>query len=240
MPNQEEGIKLAQVQKYVLEQASALSRLRDPGFIHWTRFIKRLYPPQRSSSASPDQDQKIAAWLSNAKPILAHIVADLDRQRLSPDHIFLPPTFPLRLQLLDYPHLFPDQRNALEHFTAQLLHHLLETHDLGLAHHHRLEEIIEAALQLTNKQRVRFAALIGDVSHDRMTMAGRRGDDAETGRGELMLRVEVADRVLSKVSIEVGEDDERFMVGRMLKGWVRCADEEVRIRGVRTGRRVRL
>ena len=253
-----EGIEVAQVQKYVLEQALALLCLRDPDFTHWNSFVSCLQPPWHGI----DKDK--AAWLENGKPILEQLVATIESKRRSPDwqqdprrtdYAFLPSTFTLRLKLLDYPQLQINERATGNHdrFAAQLLNVPLEVQDLGLANYGKIKDVTDTALRTHDE--VYSSCWIGNFdAHVIKTRSLLKMTE------EIILRVELADRLLEEIKFDDEnvmatykgnkpgrvqrrsdtEEDERTPVVRMLRLWVRTGIEEVRMRGVRTGRRLGL
>lgn len=254
-----EGIEIAQVQQAVIDQGSALLRVNDPYFRRWNRFVTCLHPPCLGS----DQDK--AAWLVNGRPVLEQFVTIIDDLRMAPDwqrdpsstdYPVLPPTFPLRLQLLNYPQLFTERNASDDHmrrFASQLLTILFEVQDLGLAHHHKMKDIAGAALRVDDQ--VCLACWLGNIRDDRLMARSERKRTEE-----LMLRVELADRLLEDIRFdgenttatykekkarraqetEVGRDDEKAQVAGILRSWVRSSIEEIRMRGIRTGRRLGL
>lgn len=184
------GIEVAQVQKFILGQASALLQINDPDFTQWDKFIRSLYCPLHRGSK---QDK--AAWLANGKPVLEHIITFIEKVRMSTDwqqsprstqYHYLPPTFPLCLQLLDYPQL-PSSGGAvspeysIRRFASQLLSILFEVQNLGLAHYVKLKDIVEAARRVEDS--LGLAVLIGDISEDRLRPEGEEIPNAGLRRG---------------------------------------------------------
>ena len=233
-----EGIEIEHIQQCLLEQASSLLRLSDPDFTNWDGFISELFPPLQANA-----DDKRAAWLAHGKPVLEQILASVDSIRASEDwqrdphrtgHAsFLPPTFPLRVQLLEYPQLtFASDR--YKRFGTQLLQLLREVQGLGLAHHHKLEDIADAALRADDN--VCLAAWIGDVdSH--LDKARSSAQNTE----ELILRVELAEKLLDeKLSDNNGSllEEEKEPIAKLVRLWSRSGIEEIRMWGFRMGKRM--
>ena len=291
VPNNK-GIEVAQVQKFILEQASALLQINDPDFTQWDQFIRFLFCPLGRGSK---QDK--AGWLTNGKPVLEHIIAFIEKMRMSADwqhsprstqYHYLPPTFPLCLQLLDYPQLpssggAVSPESSMRRFASQLLSILFEVRNLGLAHYAKAKDVVEAARRVDDG--LGLAALIGDISEDRLRPEGEGRPNAGLGRGtstrkqtdsitttkdgdgededgyedgnvdekdELMLRTDLADQIMEYI-IELpvedgettaeGENEQlppRQRVQTMLRSWTSSGIEDVRMRGVRTGRRFEL
>ena len=215
-----DGIQISDIQEIVFEQAEALLQLVDESFRHWDHFMRALWPP----IVGYRSEQDIKAWLANAKPVILRIIKRIDGLRTPEwqrDHnrrpAVLPPTFGLRLWLLDYPQLHQSsdvaERRAI--FAQQLISVLQEILDLGLAHHAKLAEVESAASMCLPKDTIGVACCLGNIES---------GDP--TRLQENFLRVELADALLRKANIP------KKSVKAMLEAWQKCELEDVRMREI--------
>ncbi len=215
-----DGFQISDIQAIVFEQAEALLRLADESFRHWNHFMSALWPPVVGYRS----EQDIQAWLANAKPVVLRIIKRIDALR-TPEWqrdrnrrpAVLPPTFGLRLWLLDYPHLKQSsdvaERRAV--FAQQLISALQEILDLGLAHHAKLGEVESAASMCLPEDSIGVACWLGNIE----------SGDAKRLQ-ENLLRVQLADALLRKANIP------KKSVKEMLEAWQRCELEDVRMREI--------
>ena len=247
------GLEIFHLQTCVLDQASALLRLSDPFYIDWTWFIANFSPNLPLYRYNNDM---LEAWLAHCKPIFQQVVSTIESIRDSEDwqrdpvttpYIFLPPTFPLRIQLLEYPqlNLYKDADQQLERFGTQLLAALREVQDQGLASYAMLREVVDAAARGAEgvNEKVRLAAWLGDTKdhfdEDRDAKKGvDQGWKKKRRRDEISLRVEIADGLLAGLEKEVLMDQKKEEMKRLVGGWVGCRIEAVRMTGERLARRM--
>ncbi|MCJ1453624.1 hypothetical protein MMC28_003971 [Mycoblastus sanguinarius] len=225
-----DAISIAHVQSLVIEQAAALLRNSDPSFSHWSSFISALEPPLAAGVTEQDRE----SWLSYGKPTLKRIISHIDHLRTpewqrNPNRQpkILPPTFDLRLLLLDYPHLHvsPPLADRCTIFTAQLVSEQHQIIELGIACYARLGKLEATALKCLPDHRARVACCLGDI-----------GENDTMDVQELVLRVELADVLFRGTRIPKNRDDE--LVGecrRVLEAWRASRVEEVRMKGYRVG-----
>ena len=226
-----DGLRISDVQETVFEQAEALLETADESFRHWNKFIAALEPPV--SQYRSEQDGK--AWLTNGKPVILRIINRIDAlrtpawQRDRNRHpAVLPPTFGLRLWLLDYPQLHQSSSAAesCAVFAQQVVSVLRETLDLGLAFHATLDEVQSATSRCLPQDGRRVACCLGNIEPE----------DSATLQ-ETLLRVELADAMLRKAALPQNKDDDILRsIRAMLEAWQECESEDVRMRGLRLGR----
>ena len=223
---------VSHVQGMVLEQADALLQIADESFRRWDDFMAMLNPPLTQFQSDEDR----GAWLENGKPILLRIIEKIDSSR-TPEWqrdrhrqpAVLPDTFRLRLWLLDYPQLWPSSPDACVTFAQQILSVLRSVIDSGLWRHARLEDIRSALSRCWSGDGVSVACWLGKVD---------LGDSKK--EQENLLRVELADGLLPKAQSSLDKDDESgLLIKTMLESWRRCEVEDVRMRGIRLGKRLK-
>ena len=135
---------------------------------------------------------------------------------------FLPPTFGLRLWTLDYPQFYQSP-DACATFAQQIVSILRETIDLGLSSHARLDEIRSALSECLPKYAIKVACCLGDMELENSTKLQ-----------EILLRAELADGLLRKVTLPQNKDREDLRsIMSMLEAWQNCELEDVRMRGIR-------
>ena len=226
---------ISRVQGMVLEQADALLQIADGSFRRWDSFMATLDPPL----AQYQSDQDRSAWSENGKHILLRILEKIDSLR-TPEWqrdrhrqpAVLPDTFRLRLWLLDYPQLYRSSSDACVTFAQQIISVLREVIDSGLARHARLDDIRSALLRCWPGHSVRVACSLGNVDLE-----------DPTKEQENVLRVELADGMLWKCqsSLADNKDDEiRLLIETMLEAWRGCEGEDIRMRGIRLGRHLKM
>ena len=224
--------RISQVQDMVLEQADALLQIADESFRHWDGFTATLDPPL----AQYQSDQDRNAWLQNGKPILQRILEKIDSLR-TPEWqrdrhrqpAVLPDTFRLRLWLLDYPQLNPSS-DACATFAQQIVSVLREVIDSGLSRHARLDDIRSALSRCWPGHGVRVACWLGSVDlRDSMK------------EQENLLRVELADGMLWKSQLSSDKEGEiGLLIEATLEAWRGCEVEDIRMRGIRLGRHLKM
>ena len=223
---------ISHVQGMVLEQADALLQVADESFRRWDGFMVALDPPL----AQYQSDQDRSAWLENGKPILLRILEKIDSLR-TPEWqrdrhrqpAVLPDTFRLRLWLLDYPQLYRSS-NACAIFAQQIVSMLQDAIDSGLSHHARLDDIRSALSRCWLGNSVRVACWLGRVDLE----------DSTKGQ-ENLLRVELAEGMLWKSQSSPDMDDEmRRLIEATLEAWRGCEVEDIRMRGIRLGRHLKM
>lgn len=227
-----DGFQVSHVQEVVFEQAEALLQVTDESFGRWDDFTTWLEPPL--SRHKSDQDR--AAWLANGRPVILRIIKRIDALRTpawqrDPNRQppFLPPTFGLRLWTLDYPqlHQSPD---ACATFAQQIVSVLRETIDLGLSSHARLDEIRSALSECLPKYGVEVACCLGEIKLEDSTRLQ-----------EISLRAELTDGLLRKVTLPQDKDHEDMRsIMSMLEAWQNCELEDVRMRGIRLRRHLKV
>ena len=223
---------ISHVQGMVLEQADALLQVADESFRRWNGFMAALDPPL----AQYQSDQDRSAWLENGKPILLRILEKIDSLR-TPEWqrdrhrqpAVLPDTFRLRLWLLHYPQLYRSS-DACAIFAQQILSILQDAIDSGLSHHARLDDIRSALSRCWSGNSVPVACWLGSVDLE----------DSTKGQ-ENLLRVELAEGMLWKTQSSPDIDDEmRRLIKATLENWRGCEVEDVRMRGIRLGRHLKM
>ena len=224
--------RISHVQGMVLEQADALLQIADESFRRWDGFMAGLDPPL----AQYQSDQDRSAWLENGKPILLRILEKIDSLR-TPEWqrdrhrqpAVLPDTFRLRLWLLDYPQLHRSS-DACVTFAQQILSVLREVIDSGLWRHARLDDIRSALSRCWSGNSVRVACWLGSVDLE-----------DSTKEQENLLRVELADGMLWKSKSSPDMDDEiRLLIKATLEAWRGCEVEDIRMRGIRSGKYLKM
>ena len=231
-------ISIFRIQELVLEQADALIRLADDSFHHWNDFIAELEPPL--STYHSDQTRK--AWSENVKPVILRIIEKIDTLRTpawqrDPNRqpAVLPPTFGLRLWLLDYPQLSHQSPDACDKFAQQLISILHELLNLGLAHHAQFDEVAIALAKCSIEDSRRVANNLGS-SIDSFSSSHDNHDLSMVVQFNL-LKVELADVQLRKVKLPLDKEDQiGVLVRGMLVTWRESEVEEIRMRGRRLGR----
>ena len=239
-----DGIQIQQVQEIVFEQAETLLKLGDVSFKRWDRFMLSLLVLQNPQSQS-DQDRK--AWLANAKPVLLRIITRIDALRTPAwqrdrcrQPAVLPPTFGLRLQLLDYPQPCSSSDDYAV-FAQQLVSALQEVLNLGLAHRTKVDEVEAALWRCLPEDIIRLACYLGNIEPE----------DPERSQ-ENMLRVELTDKALRRAqqnlsqrsiankqlyAVKNWQDGDKVLqsIRTMLEGWRKSELEEIRMREFRLG-----
>lgn len=174
-------------------------------------------------------DADRAVWLAYAKFVIEWTIQHLESSRHSPTQqtdwvpnpAFLPPTYELKLWLLEYPQLKlranPEQDRQI--FADQLVSEMRSLLTLGLAHHHQLTQLMATAMRVLPAQRARVA----------LELAGPK-ICVVTDEGEIRLRVGLAGEMLRGMKVGDGER-EKAKVARMVKGWRLSGVEDVRVRG---------
>lgn len=230
-----DGFQISHVQEIVFEQAEALLQLADESFGHWNNFMAALGPPVSQYLSEQDRN----AWSANGKPVILRIVKRIDALRTpawqrdrNRQPAVLPPTFGLRLWLLDYPQLHqssaPAERCAV--FAQQVVSVLREILDLDLAHHAKLDEVQSALSRCLPEDGRRVACCLGNIKPE---------DSAKLQ--EILLRVELADALLRKVGLAQIKDDAILQsIRAMLEAWQKCELEDVRMRGIRLEKHLRM
>ena len=226
------GFCVSHVQEIVLEQANAVLQVSDGSFRHWNHFIAALEPPV----AHYQSDQDREAWLANCKPVLLRIINRIDALRTptwqrdrNRQPAVLPPTFPLRLWVLDYPQLNRSS-DACALFVQQLVSVLQETIDLGLPYYDRLEEIESALSRCSHKHGMHVAHRLGSVELE----------DPKKLQ-ENLLRVELAEGLLRRVKLPRDKNVEILRsIKAMLDAWQSCEMEDIRLRGIQLGEHLKL
>ena len=223
---------ISHVHEMVLEQADAMLQIADESFRCWDGFMATLDPPL----AQYQSDEDKSAWLENGKPILLRILEKVDSLRTlewQRNHhrqpAMLPDTFRFRLWLLGYPQLYRSSSDACVTFAQQILSLLREVIDSGLWRHARLDEIKSALSKCWSGDSVSVACWLGDVD---------LGDS--TKEQENLLRVEFADGMLWKLQGSLDKDGSRLLIKAMLEAWRGCEVEDVRMRGIRLGKRLEM
>ena len=222
------GIQVSHLQNIVFEQANAVLQVSDESFRHWKNLIAALEPPV----AQYRSDQDSEAWSAYGKPVVLRIINRVDALRTpawqqDPNRqpAVLPPTFRLRLWVLDYPQLNQSSDDCAI-FVQQVVSLLQETIDLGLAHHARLDEISSALSRCLPTYGMDVAHRLGNVELEDPTKLQ-----------ENLLRVELAETLLRNVKIPQGKNDETLRsIKAMLDTWQSCEMEDIRMRGVRLSR----
>lgn len=228
-----DGLQVSHVQDLAFEQAEAILQLPDESFGKWNDFIGALGPPVAQYHSEHDR----SAWLANSKPVLVRIIERIDALRTpawqrdrNRQPAVLPPTFPLRLWLLDYPHLhqYSGAAERCATFAQQVVSLLQESLHLGLAHHARLDDIESATLKCLPEHRVRVAYRLGHIT----------ALEDPTRTHETLLRVELADALLRKAKLPLHDMDDVIVqsIKAMLEAWGECELEDVRMRGLRLGK----
>ena len=240
-----DGFHLSQIQEIVFEQAEALLKLGDVSFNRWDAFMKALSLPRNPQTQS-NQDRK--AWLAHAKPVLLRIITRIDALRTPAwqrdpcrQPAVLPPSFRLRLQVLDYPQPCPSSDDYAV-FAQQLVSALQEILNLGLAHRAKLDEVEAALWRCLPEDVIRIACYLGNIEPE---------DPARSQ--ENMLRVEMTDKALRRLEedplqraiadkkfhvVKDSQDGEKALqsIRTMLEGWRKSELEEIRMRGFRLGK----
>ena len=235
-PQQRSGVldkdRISHVQGMILEQAHALLQIADDSFRRWDGFMAALDP----SLALYQSDQDRSAWLANGKPTLLRILEKIDSLR-TPEWqrdphrqpAVLPDTFRLRLWLLEYPQLSRSS-DACVPFAQQILSVLREVIDSGLWRHARLDDIRSALSRCWSEHRVHVACWLGKVDLE-----------DSTKEQENLLRVELADGMLWKSQLSPDGDDEiRLLIKAMLDAWRGCEVEDIRMKGIRLGKHLKM
>lgn len=107
---------------------------------------------------------------------------------------------------------------------------LQEILDLGLAHHAKLDEVETAASRSLPEDGIRIACYLGNID-----------PDDSTKMQESLLRVELADKLLRKNKPPRNKDDEILQsIKPMLVVWRNCELEDVRIRGIRLSKNLKM
>ena len=226
------------VQGMVLEQADALLQLADESFRRWDGFMASLDPPL----AQYQSDQDRSAWLDNGKPVLLRILENIDSLR-TPEWqrnrhrqpAVLPDTFRLRLWLLDFPQLNSSSSDACTIFAQQILSALREVIDSSLPSHARLDDIKSALSRCWPGHSIRVACWLGSVELENLTTKGQEQEN--------LLRVELADGMLWKDQPSSPEKDDGevwLSIRSILEAWRGCEVEDIRMRGIRLGRRLQM
>ena len=230
-----DGSPISHVQNLVFEQAEALLQLADESFRHWNNFMTPLEPPVGWHRSEQDKQ----AWSVNCKPVIVRIINRIDALRTlawqrDPNRqpAVLPPTFGLRLWLLDYPqvHQSSDAAGRCAIFAQQLVSMIREIIILGLAHHAQLDEIESAASRCLPQDDIRVACYLGKTE-----------PEDSTKLQENMLRVELADALLRKAKLPRNMDDEILLgIKTMLQAWQNCELEDVRMREIRLRKHLKM
>ena len=224
-----DGIRLSHVQEAVFEQAEALYDIADESFHHWNNFMAPLEPPL---AAYYQTNEEREAWVANGKPIVLRIIKRIDDLRTpawqqDPNRkpAVLPPTFGLRLWLLDYPQLCKSPGSCAT-FAQQIVSVLQEILDLGLAHYAKLKDVETALSRCLTHDGIRVACFLGSVEQE----------DSMNSQMK-MLRVQLADAQLRRVKLPQDKDDETVQsIEPMLNAWRNSELEDIRMRGIRLGK----
>ena len=226
-----DGIQISHVQDTTFELADALLQLPDESFKHWNKFMAALWPPV--SQHLNEKDRK--AWMANGKPVILRIIERIETLRTpawqrnrNRQPAMLPPTFGLRLWLLDYPQLNGSSEAAEKCalFAQQIVSALQEILDLGPAHHAKLAEIESAASRCLPEDSLRVACHIGTITPDDPTKLQKNS-----------LRAELADTLFRKVTLSRTKHGGMLQaIKAMLETWRECEMEDVRMRGIRLGK----
>ena len=224
---------ISHVQGMVLEQADALLQTADESFRRWDGFMAALDPPLAQSQS--DQDR--SAWMENGKPILLRIFEKIDSLR-TPEWqrdrhrqpAVLPDTFRPSLWLLDYPQLYRSS-DACARFPQQILSALREVIDSGLWRHARLDDIRSTLSRCWPEHGVRVACWLGGVDLE----------DSKKAQ-ESLLRVELADGMLRNLRLSPDKDDDetRLLIKATLEAWRNCEVEDIRMRGIRLAKHLKM
>ena len=241
-----DGIQISHVQEIVFEQAEALLQLGDVTFHRWNKFVISLL--RQYAKTRSDQDNK--AWLANAKPMLLRIIRRIDTLRTpmwqrdpARQPAVLPPTFGLRLQVLDYPHLCPSS-NVHAVFAQQLVSILQEILGLGLAHHAKIDEVESALSNCLPEDVIRVACYLGNIepedprkSQENMLRVEMTDKALRKLEGQHVSRKAIADRQLHTAREPHDRDSNIQSIKTMLEAWRRSEFEEIRMRGFQLGKR---
>ena len=239
-----DGIQVSHVQEIIFEQAETLLQLGDVSFNRWNRFILSLLPPLSQSRG--DQDRK--AWLANSKPVLLRIIKRIDTLRTPAwqrdrcrQPATLPPTFGLRLQVLDYPHLCPSS-DACAVFSQQLVSALQEILNLGLGHRAKLDEVESTLSRCPPEYVIRVACYLGNIEPEDSTKSQENmlrveiTDKALRRSQENILQMAIADKQLHTVREPQDRDRVLQSIRTMLEAWRKSELEEIRMRGLQLGK----
>ena len=225
-------VRISHVQDMVFEQADAMLQVVDESFGRWDGFKALLEPPLAQYQSNLDRK----AWSANGKPVILRIIKRIDALRTSAWQrdrnrrpAILPDTFRLRLWLLDYPQVSRSS-DACTTFAQQVISILQEIINLGLSQYFRLDQIKFALSECLPEDARRVAWCLGSIDLEDSTKLQ-----------ENILRAELVDGMLRKFQLPQNRDNEIIQpIKAMLDAWRDCEVEDIRLRGIRLGKHLKM
>ena len=230
----EDGFQVGNVQEIVKDISHRLLMLYDLESHLWHSFTNQLAPRLEASRRTQD----LQAWLANGRPVVEHLITLVESTRGSkawqdnPDRrpSVLPSTFGMKLWLLPYPCLQPDDMAISTKCTIlaeELVEQIEQLSRLNRPYRKEMVELTDAVMELSLEDRVRVGCEIGALS----------GEDRAVAMTDY-LRLEMSEQLLAD-GLQVRDKDLQGSVQQVVKTWIRNDDEEVRRIGLRTVAKLR-